>query len=128
MAVSEYCKLEMIYYCYQYEELKEELFELEYNMKSPDMTGDRIITNDYQSNVERSAIRAAAISAKLDRIERTAREVTKKEPSMYPYLLKAVTDEHCTCDYLVMNGMPCSRNTLYRYKRKFYDHLSKYFN
>ena len=41
-----------------------------------------------------------------------------KDPALYPYLLKAVTDECCTCDYLIMHGLPCSRNTLYRYKKK----------
>ena len=123
MAMSTFCKLEMIYYCYQYEELKEELSELEYNLHSINFSSNHIVPSDYQSNVEKSAIRASQISRKVERIEKAVRIATKKDPALYPYLLKAVTDECCTCDYLIMHGLPCSRNTLYRYKKKVYEAL-----
>ena len=62
-------------------------------------------------------------SFKCKLIEQTAMET---DSELYQYIIKAVTNEYVTYKYLqtIMN-IPCSRNTYYDRRRKFYYLLSK---
>ena len=69
------------------------------------------------------AIRRVQLARNCELIEQTALET---DPDIYQYLLKAVTDENVSYRYLEMiMGIPCSRNTYYDRRRKFYWLLSQ---
>ena len=64
------------------------------------------------------AMKRAELEIKCQLIERTAMEA---DSEIYPYILKAVTNEHVGYNYLqTIMDSPCSRNTFYDRRRKFY--------
>lgn len=71
---------------------------------------------------EAIGMKRAALADKMRLIERVANEVA---PDLYKWLFKAVTNEGITFPYLetVMN-IPCSKNTFYEVRRKFYYRLA----
>ena len=73
---------------------------------------------------EGAAIRASIIMSKVQLIEKMATEVTKKEPAMYRYILKGVT-EKVNYGNLRDSGMPCSREKYQNMKREFYWRLAR---
>lgn len=76
-----------------------------------------------ESPVELAAIRLEAIGSNIRLIEQTAEEAAG---GLYPYLLKAVTNEGITFNALKMlEDIPCERDMYYRIRRKFYYLLSK---
>lgn len=65
----------------------------------------------------------AELKDKIEKVENTIKET---DEALYPYLLKAVTNECITYNYLQMvMSIPCSRGTYYDRRRKFYYLLSK---
>lgn len=44
----------------------------------------------------------------------------RKDMDLYPYILRGVTEDHCYCHTLVLDGMPCGKDVYYRIRRKFY--------
>lgn len=115
--VSEYSKLQAMYFCYQYEEMRENLFNIENTLKSPNYKSDSHSAPG-TSTTENAAIRAARLSRRIEIIENAVKAVTKKDPILYPYILKGITDEYATFDYLVSHGMPLCRNNYYKKRRK----------
>lgn len=72
---------------------------------------------------ETAAMRAAELSAKMETVQETARLA---DPTLVKYLLKAVTNEGITYDYLRgIMGIPCGHNQYYRARRRFYYLLSQ---
>lgn len=72
---------------------------------------------------EDAAIRRAELKEKIDLIEQTVYEA---EPAIYKYLLKAVTNEGVTYEYLSTRlQIPCGKDMFYDRRRKFYYLLSK---
>lgn len=64
------------------------------------------------------AMKRAELERKCQLIERTAMEA---DSEIYPYILKAVTNEYVGYNYLqTIMDIPCSRNTFYDRRRKFY--------
>lgn len=117
MGISEYSKLQAMYFCYQYDEMKEDLFYIENTLKSPNNKSDSHNAPG-TSATENAALRAVSLSRRIEIIENAVNAVTKKDPILYPYILKGITDEYATFDYLVSHGMPLCRNTYYRKRRK----------
>ena len=64
------------------------------------------------------AMKRAELERKCQLIERTAMEA---DSEIYPYILKAVTNEYVTYHYLknVMD-IPCGKDRYYDRRRKFY--------
>lgn len=80
--------------------------------------------NDVGNPTESAAIRAAELSAKMELIERLAQ---RADADIWKYILKAVTNEGVTYDYLRgIMGIPCGHNQYYRARRRFYYLLSKH--
>ncbi len=69
------------------------------------------------------AIRRVTLEENCRMIEQTAIET---DADIYKYILKAVTEEDITYEYLRMiMEIPCSHNTYYDRRRKFYWILDK---
>lgn len=72
---------------------------------------------------EVAGMRSAELSTKMQLIEETAQ---RADPVIAKYILKAVTNEGITYDYLRgIMGIPCGHNQYYRARRRFYYLLSE---
>lgn len=69
--------------------------------------------------LENVAIRRAELAEKMKVVEDTAEEA---DPELSKYILKGVTDDDAKYENL---NIPCSRNTYYDRRRKFYYLLNK---
>lgn len=113
---------ELYHYCLQYNEWKDELKYKCNTMKSIGIT-DMPITHSCSDATQDMAIQRAELSKKCELIEQTAIEA---DPDLYPYILKAVTNEDISYNYLrLVCDMPCGKNTYYDRRRKFYWLLSQ---
>ena len=109
------------YFALRYQEFKDTLEEMG--------DGSRGLSYDSQphgsaskSSLEDLAIKRSRISAKVDIIESACRLA---DAEMYPWLIKAVTNNDVGYDYLRYQlGIPYSRGTFYDRRRKFYYILS----
>lgn len=67
--------------------------------------------------------RRARVVRNIDLVERCAREA---DPELYEWIMMGVTNEGVNYESLyTLKGIPCSRNTYYDRRRKFYYLLSK---
>lgn len=115
--ISKHRFAELYNFCMQYAEWKDELKYKTDNVASPVIT-DMPTAHSNESNVETLAIRRKLLEDKCKLVEQTA---IQTDPDLYQYILRAVTTECVTYSYLqtIMN-IPCSRNTYYDKRRKFY--------
>ena len=107
------------HFALQYPEWKEEYYCLINKGAGAIRTdSDTVKTNAISKPVERDAIRAAEISAKIKLIEDCVRD---SDPTLYPWLLEGVTQEGRSYNYLAMRkNIPCGRKYYYSRRRKFY--------
>lgn len=114
---------EVYYYCLQYNEWKDELSRELETTSTGTMDGMPKGKGRTSSSTEAIAIRRAELERKCRLVEQTAIEA---DPDLYPWLLKAVTNEGASYKWLkAREDIPCSRNTYYERRRKFYWLLSK---
>ena len=120
--VSKHRFAEIYHFCLQYPEWKDELKYKTDSVASIEIT-DMPTTHKNESTVEALAIRRANLEDKCKLIEQTAIET---DSEIYQYIIKAVTNEYITYNYLytVMN-IPCSKKMYYDRRRKFYYLLSQ---
>ncbi len=111
-----------MHYAYQYNEWRKEYDALLDTSKAilyddmPHAANTRDLTAD-------AAEKREELSRKMHIVEQTALEA---EPTIYEYLLKAVTNEGVTYEYLrTMCKIPCGKDMFYDRRRKFYYLLSK---
>lgn len=120
--ISKHRFAEIYHFCLQYNEWKDELKYKTDTVASPIIT-DMPTSHSDDSAVEILAIRRDQLEKKCNIIENTARET---DPSIYQYILKAVTNEHVSYNYLrTVMGIPCGKNYYYDKRRKFYYLLSQ---
>lgn len=114
--------MELYHYCLQYNEWKDELKYKCDTVHSIEIT-DMPINHNNVDATQKLAIRRAELSRKCEIIEQTAVET---DSEIYQYILKAVTNEGITYNYLstVMN-IPCGKDMYYDRRRKFYWLLSQ---
>ncbi len=114
--------MELYHYCLQYNEWKDELEYKCDTVRSIEIT-DMPVTHSNSDATQNLAIRREELSRKCELIEQTAKEA---DPDIYQYILKAVTNEGVTYNYLysVMN-IPCGKDMYYDRRRKFYWLLSQ---
>ena len=114
---------EVYHYAMQYQEWKDEYRTTEQTMRGIAYDGVKVKSSGSGDELERVAIRLAELSEKIEMLEAVARETDK---DLSEYILRGVTDEQVTYNYLSMVlHIPCSRNTYYSLRRKFYWLLSK---
>lgn len=122
--ISKHRFYEISHHCYQYGEWKDEVAMLnDVAIKGLDYDkppADPYAIGDATANI---ATRMAQLRARMELIEQTAEEA---DPIFAKYLLKAVTEENITYNYLrQVMGMLCSRNHYYECRRRFYWLMSK---
>ena len=79
--------------------------------------------SDVGNPTEHVGIRLAELKTKMETIERTAEET---DPVLAKYILKAVTNEDVTFNYLKQfMDIPCEKDMYYDRRRKFYWLMSK---
>lgn len=114
---------EVYHYAMQYQEWKDEYRTTEQTMRGIAYDGVKVQSSGSGDALERVAIRLAELSEKIEMLEAVARETDK---DLSEYILRGVTDEQVTYNYLSMVlHIPCSRNTYYSLRRKFYWLLSE---
>lgn len=114
--------LSAYYYAMRYNEWKDEYESLQDNLGAINYDG-LPKGNALGNPTEDTGSMMAELKARIEKIEQT---VVETDDMLYKYLLKAVTNEGITYNYLqmVMN-IPCSKNTYYERRRRFYYLLSK---
>lgn len=112
---------ELYYWCLQYSEWKDELKYKTDTVGAMEIT-DMPTSRNVGDATQQLAMRRTMLEQNCRLIEQTAIEA---DPDIYQYLLKAVTED-VSYRYLdmIMN-IPCSRNTYYDRRRKFYWLLSQ---
>lgn len=113
---------ELYYWCLQYDEWKDELKYRTSTVKSVNIT-DMPSAVGSGDSTQKLAMRREQLERNCSLIEQTAIEA---DPYIYPYLIKAVTDENVTYRYLKMvMDIPCGRDMYYNRRRRFYWLLSQ---
>jgi len=121
--ISKHRYLEVYHFCLQYNEWKDELKYATTTVGSMDYTAVRVQTSPNGDGTLNLASRRVELTQKCELIEQTAIEV---DADIYQYLIKAVTNESITYNYLNMiMRMPCCRDTYYNKRRQFYWLLSQ---
>jgi hypothetical protein len=114
---------EVYHYAMQYQEWKDEYRTTEQTVRGIAYDGVKVKSSGSGDALERVAIRLTELSEKIEMLEAVAKETDK---DLSEYILRGVTDEQVTYDYLSMVlHIPCSRNTYYSLRRKFYWLLSE---
>ncbi len=115
--------LHVYYYCLRYNEWRDELAYKTDTVKSIEISDAPRGSGNEGNATEDLAIRRAMLSKNCEVLEQTAIEA---DADLYQYIIKAATNEHITYDYLkLIMDIPCSRNTWYQRRRKFYWLMSK---
>ena len=121
--ISKHRFYEISHYCLQYNEWKDEYTTLSRQGISGVEYDGMPHGSDVGNPTEHAGIRLAELKTKMETIERTAEET---DPVLAKYILKAVTNEDVTFNYLkqFMN-IPCEKDMYYDRRRKFYWLMSK---
>ena len=116
--ISKHRFYEIEHHCLQYEEWKDEYFTLStQGVSGVDYDGMPHGTN-VGNPTETVGMRMAILKGKIDTVEKAAEEA---DPELAKYILKAVTNEGISFNYLKMvMGIPCEKDMYYNRRRKFY--------
>lgn len=120
--ISKHRFLELYHYCMQYNEWQDELKYKQDTVRSVEIT-DMPVSHVNGDATAALAMRREELKKKCELIEQTAIEA---DSDIYEYIIKGVTNDWATYPYMqsVMN-IPCSRNTYYNRRKKFFWLLSK---
>lgn len=120
--ISKHRFLELYHFCMQYQEWRDELKYCTDTVKGINYSAE-IKGTGTGNATEELAIRRDELKRKCELIEQTAIEA---DPEIYQYIIKGVTTDYASYKYLsTVMGIPCSRNTYYERRKKFYWLLSK---
>lgn len=122
--ISKHRFLEISHHCMQYNEWKDEYRKLEDQLLPKGVDYDGMPHGTDTSNpTESIGARMAELKTKIETVEQVAKET---DPEIAEYILKAVTNEDITFNYLKQfMGIPCERDMYYDRRRKFYWLMSK---
>ncbi|MBS5955375.1 MAG: hypothetical protein KIC73_00530 [Clostridiales bacterium] len=112
---------ELYYWCLQYGEWKDELKYKTNTVGSMEIT-DMPTSHNGGDATQELAMRRVMLEQNCRLIEQTAIEA---DSDIYQYLLKAVTEDVPYWYLDMIMNIPCSRNTYYDRRRKFYWLLSQ---
>lgn len=121
-AISTHAFYAALHFAYQYNEWKKELSGLTDTSKAitySDMPKGNMNTDPTGDLVERRE----SLVKNVDLVEHCAREA---DPDLFKWIMWGVTNEGVNYDNLkTLKDIPCSRNTYYDRRRKFYYLLSR---
>ena len=121
--ISKHRFYEISHHCLQYNEWKDEYTTLSRQGISGVEYDGMPHGSDVGNPTEHAGIRLAELKTKMETIERTAEET---DPVLAKYILKAVTNEDVTFNYLKQfMDIPCEKDMYYDRRRKFYWLMSK---
>lgn len=121
--ISKHRFYELYHFCLQYREWKDMLAYKTDTLKSPSLSNMPIAKGGISDKTSELAIDREDISKKVKLLENTAKET---DENLAPYIIKAVTNEGITYNYLSTRmDIPCSKNTWYKIRRKFYYNLNE---
>lgn len=116
--ISKHRFFELYHYCLQYNEWKDILNYKVATVKSPQISDMPRALGGKSDPTADLGIDRAELEHKCKVIEDAAQAV---DELLYDYIIKAVTNEGITYNYLsTVMGIPCSHNTWYKLRRKFY--------
>jgi len=119
--ISKHRFAEVYHFCMQYNEWKDELRYRIDTVNGIELS-DMPKANSSSDATSKLAMRRAELRRKCELVEHTAIEA---DPEIYQYILKAVTNEGISYNYLKMvMGIPCGKNYYYNRRRRFYWLLS----
>lgn len=108
---------EVYHFCMQYNEWKDELKYKTDAVRSIEITDMPVYHSNGDSTAD-LACRRAELCRKCELVEQTALEA---DGDIYQYILKAVTNEGISFNYLKMiMNIPCGKKMYYDRRRKFY--------
>ena len=120
--ISSHRFMELYHFCLQYNEWKQELREHSDTLHSAEITG-MPKGSGHSDATAKLAMRRVELMRKCELIEQTAREA---EPDIAEYIIKAVTNEGITFNYLhQMMNIPCGKDYYYERRKRFYWLLSQ---
>ena len=119
--LSERRKKTVVAYAMEYVEWKKEYDSFNLENKGIDQSAERIRQSDIKDNTKDAALILHDLSRKIILMQQTAKEA---DPFIWKYILRGVT-ENLTYEQLFAQGLPCSRNTYYERRRRFYWLLSR---
>lgn len=121
--ISKHKFLQAYHFCLQYHEWLDELGKEIITMGAQSLDDMPKGKGETSSATERIAIRRAELKRKCELVEQTAIEA---DPDLYPWILKAVTNEGASYKWLKSRmQIPCGKKMYYDRRRKFYYLLSK---
>lgn len=110
---------ELYNFCLQYKEWKDELKYKTDTVKSIEISKLPNGEGETGNPTQELALRRMELEKKCRLVEETAMAAGGVE--LYPYIMKAVTEEGITYRYLSMiMNISCSKNTYYERRKKFY--------
>lgn len=109
-----------IYFCYSYKELKGELASLSF-LHSAKIDGQPR-ANDISDPTAHEAARIMKIKDKIEIIEGTVQECAR---DLYPWMIKAVTEEGCTYRTQLTRNIPISEKEYHTLRRKIFFEISQ---
>lgn len=116
--ISKHRFLEISHHCMQYNEWKDEYRTLESQLLKGVEYGGMPHGTDVGNPTETVGMRMAELKTKIERVENVAKEA---DPVLAKYILKAVTNEDVTFNYLKQfMDIPCEKDMYYDRRRKFY--------
>ena len=120
--ISKHRFLELYHFCMQYNEWRNELKFNKDTVRSIGISDMPTSRNGGDATAD-LAMRRAELRRKCELIEQTAIEA---DPEIYEYIIKGVSNDWATYPYMqTVMKIPCSRNTYYNRRRKFFWLLSK---
>ena len=120
--ISKHRFYELMHFCLQYHEWKDELKYNTDTLKSKEIS-DMPQGGERKKAIEELAMRRVMLQRKCDLIEETAEEA---DGDIKDYIVKAVTNEGISFTYLsTVMRIPCSRTNFYEKRRKFFYLLDK---
>lgn len=115
--------MELYHFCLQYNEWRDELKYKADTLKSVQITDAPAAGGGVSDGTARLAARRVELEKNCELIEQTAIEA---DAEIYPYILKAVTNEGISYKYLKMVcDIPCGKDMYYDRRRKFFWLLSQ---
>lgn len=120
--ISKHRYYELLHFCRQYIEWKEERENIAAQLYPSSSTNTNVTKSIDTEYVERQAIRLAELDTKIEMIEDSIRAA---DETLYPYLLKGITEGYAFPYLQEIMDMPCGKDMYYDRYRKFYWILDK---